>query len=415
MAAGPLSGVRIIDLTRGWAGPLATRILADLGAQVVKVEAATGRGPAHVPKDGRGVYPDRDPGERPWNRQGSFNKLNRNKQSVVLDLKTAEGRELVLRLVAESDVVIENMSARVMPALGLDYQALREANERIIYVAMPGFGLSGPYRDWVAYGPSLEPVSGLTSVMGYGPSEARVTSKAVPDAIAGVTAAAAVVTALHSREEHGSGALVELSQHEGAIAMIGEYFVEQELSGRQPERPGNGDREYSPHGTYRCRGDDEWIVIAARDQAEWQALCDVAGRGWRDDARFATVDGRREHRLDLDTLIEAWTCDEDKLQLTERLQAAGVPAGAVLSAPELLADRQLRERGFFVAIDHPDAGSVRYPGTPIVFDGRRADDWRPAPGLGEHNDAILVGLLGLSPDELRGLRARSIIADHPPD
>ena len=410
--AGPLNGVRVIDLTRVWAGPLATRILADLGADVIKVEAPTGRGAA-TPAAGVGRALGGS-GDRPWNQQGSFNKLSRNKRSLAIDLKSAEGRELFLRLVAESDVVIENFSARAMERLGLGYERLRAANESIIYVGMPGFGRSGPYRDYVALGPSIEPMTGLASLMGYGDGTPRVTSKAVPDAIGGTHGAAAVVSALQRRARTGTGCAVDLSQHEASVELLGEYFVDYQLTGRTPAVVGNGHAEWSPHGTYPCAGEDHWIVIAARDEAEWRALSALAARGWTEDQRFATAKVRREHTEAIDEAIGGWTRGFAAVELMSRLQAAGVPAGAVLSAPEMLADPHLRARGFFVTLDQPDVGEIVYPGTPVQFDGRRRSDWVPAPTLGQHNAEVLGGLLGLTDGEIDALHESGVLANRPP-
>jgi crotonobetainyl-CoA:carnitine CoA-transferase CaiB-like acyl-CoA transferase len=404
----PLEGIRVVDLTRIWSGPLATRTLGDLGAEVVKIEAHAGRGTGALGAD--------MPGDaRPWNRQGLFNKLNRNKQSVALDLKAPEGRELLLRLVAESDVVIENFSARAMPSLGLGYEALREANPAIVYVAMPAFGLEGPYRDYVGLGPSVEPTTGLTALMGYSDDEPRVTAKAIADAMAGTTATAAVLTALARRARTGEGALIDLSQHECGIAFLGEYFVERQLAGHEPERTGNAHREWAPHGVYRCEGDDDWIAIAARDDREWAALCELAGRGWERDPRFGDLAARRANHAALDAEIEAWTADQSKAALMHALQARGVAAGAVLSAPEWLAEPHLEARGYFVELEHEETGRGRWDGSPLRLDGARGyEGWRAAPLLGEHNASVLRQVLGLPADEIASLEARGVIADRPP-
>ena len=279
MAAGPLNGIRIADLTQVWAGPLATRILGDLGAEVIKVEAPLARGPAVIPVGMGGLYPDGDPAEHPWNRQGVTNKLNRNKKGFSVDLKTARGKELLLDLVAECDVLIENFSARAMPSLGLGYDSLQAVNESLIYVAMPGFGLTGDRRDWVAYGPSLEPMSGIASVMGYGPGEPRVTAMGSPDPIGGVAAASAVVNALQRRRQTGKGGLIDLSQHETCISLLGEMYIELQETGDHPKPAGNRHRLFAPHGIYRCAGDDDWLSLAARDHDEWTALATLAGAG----------------------------------------------------------------------------------------------------------------------------------------
>jgi crotonobetainyl-CoA:carnitine CoA-transferase CaiB-like acyl-CoA transferase len=400
----PLEGVRVLDLTRIWSGPVATRILGDLGAEVIKIEAHEGRGPR---------TPD---GGEHWNRQGLFNKLNRNKKSIAINLKVPEGRQIFLELVAQSDVVIENFSARAMPSLGLGYEELRRVNEQIIYLAMPAFGMSGPYRDYVGLGPSIEPLSGLTAIMGYSDDEPRVTAAALTDPIAGTTAASAVVTALWRRSETGKGALIDLSQHEAGVAFLGEYFVERQLTGEEPKRIGNRHRTFAPHGVYRCLGTDDWIAIAARDAREWAALCDVLGiADVAGDPRFSSLESRRANADALDEMIERATVAREKRELEAALQAKGVPAGAVLSAPEYLADPHLSERRYFAELDHPEAGRSTWDGSPMRFDGERGyADWDAAPCLGGDNRAILGALLGMSDERLGELYASGVLAEMPP-
>jgi len=399
----PLAGVRVIDLTRIWSGPLATRILGDLGAEVIKVEASTGRG---------AIFPGAT-SAHPWNTQGLFNKLSRNKTSVCLDLKSAEGKELFLGLVREADVVIENFSARAMPGLGLGYAALKAANARIVYLAMPAFGMRGPYRDYVGLGPSIEPITGLTALMGYSDSEPRVTSKALTDAMAGTTAASAVINALWRRERTGEGCLVDLSQHECGVGFLAEAFIERQLSGEEPRRMGNAHREYAPQGVYRCEGDDEWVAVACRDDAEWTALCLVleigAAPGW------ATVEGRLRAREAIDAVIEALTTGRAKGELMTALAAARVPAGAVQRPGEYLADRHLAARGYFVELEHPEAGTTPWDGNPVRFDGDRGHArWFAAPCLGGQNRETLSRVLGLDDARIDSLYAHGVLADSPP-
>jgi crotonobetainyl-CoA:carnitine CoA-transferase CaiB-like acyl-CoA transferase len=412
--ARPLDGVRILDLTRIWSGPLSTLILGDMGADVVKIEAQLGRGPAVLPP-GIGNILGSDAPEKHWNRQGLFNKLNRNKRSVAIDLKSEQGRAIFLRLVAEADVVIENFSARAMPGLGLGYEEMKQANEQIIYVAMQAFGQQGPYRDYIGLGPSIEPLIGLTAIMGYSDDEPRVTSKALTDAMGGVAAAAAVVTALDRRERTGEGGLIDLSQHETGVVMVGEQLIERQQSGVEPSRIGNADRAVAPHGVYRCAGDAGWITIAATDDRQWQGLAIAAGAGWADDTRFTTNDARLEHREALDQAIEAWTVGFEKVALMNDLQAAGVPAGAVYSSPEVMADPHLAERGYWIDLDEPDNGLQRYDGSPVHFDGDRGyAQYVPAPTLGGDNEAVLGGLLGMSDRDVAALYEGGVIVDRPP-
>jgi crotonobetainyl-CoA:carnitine CoA-transferase CaiB-like acyl-CoA transferase len=318
------------------------------------------------------------------------------------------------RLVAKSDVVIENFSARAMTSLDLGYERLHAANARIIYVAMPAFGCEGPYRDYVGFGPGVEPMTGLAAVMGYSDDEPRISATALPDPIAGLAAVAAVVTALERRERTGLGSQIDLSQHEAGIALLGEYFLEHQRTGREPERIGNAHHSFAPHGVYRCLGEDEWITLAARDDADWKALSAVAGRDWAADSRFATRSARLKHRTALDDEISGWTAGFDKFALMRSLLEAGVPAGAVLASREYLADPHLEARGYFADLSHPETGPQRYDGSPLMFNGARGyEQWTPAPRLGEHNAAVLRDMLEMDEAEIALLLADGVIADRP--
>lgn len=401
--ARPLAGVRVIDLTRIWSGPLSTRILGDLGADVIKIEASTGRG-ATFPGDFR---------PRPWNLQGLFNKLSRNKRSISLDLKAPEGRAIFLDLVRGADVVIENFSARAMPGLGLSYEEMRAVNARIVYLSMPAFGMRGPYRDYVGLGPSIEPITGMTALMGYSDAEPRVTSKALTDAIAGTTAASAVINALWRRGATGTGVLIDLSQHEAGVGFLAEAFIERQLSSEEPRRAGNAHRTFAPHGVYRCSGEDEWIALAARDDTEWAALCGVLGLDVG--GAHATAAGRLAGRAGVDARIEAASAVRDKLSLMSALAAAGIPAGVVQRSTEYLRDPHLAARGYFVDLAHPEAGTTAWDGSPLRFEGDRGHQhWFAAPCLGADNRSVLEDLLGLDSERLDALYADGVLAESPP-
>ena len=407
MADGPLRGVRILDLTHVWAGPLGTRILADLGAAVVKIEAPMGRGPRQY-KGGLplGGWLGGTPPAEPWNVNAIFVKLQRNKRSVALDLKAAAGRSTFLELVAAADVVIENFSARAMPTLGLGYATLAEANPKIVHVSMPGFGASGPYRDRVAFGPTVEPMSGLMAVMGYGPEEPRNTAMALMDPIAAINAAAAVVDALRRRERTGKGAFVEMSLHEGGVAFCGPWLIEHQLGG-DIRVLGNRHPRMAPHGVYRCAGDDAWVALACRDDADWRAL-----RGLIPDlpanadlaARIADHDG-------IDAAVSAWTRCRAKQGAAEELQAAGVPAGPVNITPDMTADPQVRARGFFVPLE---PGPTPMPGNPVKMAGIGSANWTPCPRLGADNRAVLADWLGYDAARIDALEAAGVLVDKPP-
>ena len=409
MAAGPLQGVRILDFTHVWAGPLATRILGDLGAEIIKVEAPWARGLAS--QSNARLSAD---GEDHWNRQGVTNKLNRNKLGLCLDSKTDDGHEILIDLVKQCDVVIENFSARAMTSMGLGWDTLRAANPQLIYVAMPGYGVSGPNKEFVAFGPSVEPMCGLTSIMGYSPEEPRVTAMAVPDACGGVTAAAAVVTALNRRDETGTGGFVELALHEAAIVLFGEYFLLDQLDAAPP-RMGNAHADFIPHGVYRCAGDDDWIAIAVCTEQQWRAFASLVGHGWAADGRFATLEARRQHHAELDAAIESWTVAFEKIALMERLQHAGVPAGALMVTPDFLADAQVKERQFFVEFEAEHIETKPFPGLPLTINGQRGEGWNRAPKLGEHNRDILRDMLGMQDAEIDSLESAGVITNRPPD
>ncbi len=410
----PLAGVRVLDLTHVWAGPLATRILGDLGAEIIKVEAPSARGQRVRPPPGVGLYPHGDPGDEPWNRQGMFNKLNRNKKSVSIDLKTAAGREVLLGLVAKCDLIIENFSARTMPKLGLGFDQLRQVNPQLIYVAMPGFGTDGPYKDFVAFGPSVEPMTGLTALMGYSADEPRMTSMALPDACSGVTAAVAMLTALARRRTSGQGGFIDLSLHEAAVVLFGEYPIARQLSGVEPDVLGNRHPVHVPFGVYPCAGADNWIQISVCDEEQWQALAHLVGEEWAQQAAFVSAAGRRAHSDEIDAGLAHWTIAQDKFALMARLQAVGIAAGAVLNAPELLDDAQIKARGYFVELGAAHIPSFPYPGTPLRIDGQGASGWTAAPRLGEHNTSVLADLLGLDPEHIAELQASGALVNVPP-
>lgn len=408
----PLTGIRILDFTHVWAGPLATRILGDLGAEIIKVEAPWARGPATLPPGAPALKTDY--GEDHWNRQSVTNKLNRNKLGLCIDAKSTAGLAVLLDLVKHCDVVIENFSASALSAMGLGWDVLKSVNPKIIYVAMPGFGISGCYRDFVAYGTIVEPMCGLTAFMGYSAEEPRVTATAIPDASAGVTAVAAVVTALQRRDEEGVGGYIELSLQEAAIALFGEYFLLEQLEGTPP-RLGNAHADYAPSGVYRCAGDDQWIAVTARDETEWRALAVTAELGWESERRYRSLEVRHDNRAMLDEAIGSWTCGFDKIELMIRLQNAGVPAGAVMVTPEFLQDPQVVERRFFVEFGGDHIDTKPYPGLPIKINDARGQGWRRAPKLGEHNHEILRDLLDMDQASIEELEQAGVIATRPPE
>ena len=412
-----LDGVRVLDLSRVWAGPLAARILGDLGADVVRVEATWSRGPKGVTDEQAArshLYPQGKAGARPWNRQGMFNKFNRNKRAVTLQLDTPAGKAVFERLVERADVVLENYSPRVMPQLGLGYDRLSELNPGIIYIGMPGFGWTGPARDWVALGTMIEPAAGLSSLMGYRDGGPYKSGVAWADPVAALHAAAAVLIALWDREADPQhrGQAIELAQFEGMIDFIGEEVLAAQVRGGDLPRLGNRHPFYAPQGCYPCAGEDRWIAISITSDAEWLRLCERAHFG--PDLAGLRLDERLECQDELDAAIAAWTRRFEHIALMKELQGAGVPAVAAFAARELVENEHLADRRFYVTIEHVDAGTFPFPGFPAHLDATPASFRLPAPGLGEHNREVFAGMLGMSDDELQALYAAGVIADEPP-
>ena len=410
---GPLKGVRILDLTHVWAGPMATRILSDLGAEVVKVERALGRGPSVAAIEPIAGWIGGEPGAQPWNNNAAFVKLARNAQSISLDLKHQQGREIFLQLVTVADVVIENFSARAMPAMDLSYDVLRAHNSRLIYITMPGYGTSGPYRDWVAFGPTVEPMTGLSQMLGYSQQEPRNSAMALMDPIGGTTAVTALLTALREREQTARGCYLELSLHECGVTFNGPWLIEQQL-GEELGPQGNGHPEMAPHGMYRCRSRDldddaDWLAVACQDQRAWEGLVTLLGNELDPEWDFAE---RVARVAAIDAALEDWSLGLDKDAAAEALQQVGVAAGAVATAPDMLAESQAQAREFFVPYER---FATPIPGNPIHMSGLSHTDWTPCPRLGAHSQSVLQQWLSMSPQQTQQLLDANIIAERPPD
>ena len=404
-----LEGVRVIEVTANWAGPLAGRLLADLGAEVIKIEYP--RRPAT--RGGRAPGGDSTV-VRGYNRGGYFNKMNRNKHDLTLDLGHPKGKELFIALARRSDVLVENNSARVMSNFGLDYQVLSLVNPRLVMISMPGFGMTGPERDYMAYGSNIETTSGYASLLGYGDGQPFRTGGFYGDPVAGAHGAFAVLAALHNRRRTGQGQLIDLSLNESLMSFLGEAFLEYGLTGRDPSQQGNRHPRMAPHGCYRCSGQDQWVAIAVRDDQEWTRLCAAVGHAeWAERIEWATLAGRLEHHDELDAAISEWTKERDHYEVMRALQAAGVPAGAVLQNWEMLSDPHVYHRGFYVMTEHPETGVLPFPGMPWKLSATPGSVRLPAPLFGQHNQDILGGILGLSTEEIAQLEAEEVISRVP--
>jgi len=400
----PLEGVRVIDLTMGWAGPFATRHLGDMGAEIIKVESIT------YPDWWRGTsYTDAYYSERLYEKATYFNMMNRNKLGITLDLTSAEGVALLKELVAGADAVIENYSAEVLPKLGLDYPALAEVNPDIVMVSMPAFGSNNAWSNTRAYGGTLEQASGLPMVSGMDHWPPTMTSYAYGDPIGGYNAAAALLIGLTARKKSGKGRFIDVSQVEGMLSLVAPSIIEQSVTGRVGPRIGNRHPHYAPHGCFRCGGADDWIVIAIATDAQWKSLCKAIGRPeLLNDAGLDHADGRRQRQDQIEEAIGAWTMRHGADEAMALLQAVGVPAGVARPIPGLLRDPHLVQRGFWRVVPRPFVGQYLAGGTFY----REHDKWAPvrhaAPTLGQHNEQVLAGILGIDAQRLAGLAERGV-------
>ena len=425
----PLRGIRALELAEIWAGPFCGVLLGDMGAEVIKVEALQrmARGPIRPGPNTPG-YPDYDPGERPWNRQGNFNATNRNKLGITLDLTTEQGVAALKELVAISDIMFTNYAFGVMDRLGLGHKVLRAIKPDLIVLFTPGYGNTGPYRGHRSMGMAIDAMTGHSALRGYPDLDLSHNSLVHhPDAVAAVTATFAITSALHYRARTGQGQFIDLSQAEAFMPHLGETFLENQMTGRPRERRGNSHPQMSPHGCYPCLGEDAWVTIAVRSDDEWHSFYGVIGQPELvADPRFATLDDRIANRAALDAIIGEWTAQRDRHDIAAQLQAQRIPSFPVLNCgPDTYDDPHLQARNYFQLIDQPDAGTYPMSGpvwatlshtdrnTAPEDAPRLPDRHEPAPGLGEHNEYLLADLLGHTADYLHELERASIIGTVP--
>ncbi len=407
----PLEGIRVVDFTQVFAGPTCTRILSDLGAEVIKIEARTR---ADVTRSL--IICDNDGRDTPWNRGSYFIVRNAGKKGVTLDLNDERGRSLALRLIERAAVVAESFTPRVMASFGLDYESLRQRKPDIIMISLSGYGQDGPYRDYSAYGMGLEPASGIAQQTGYPEGTPYRSGLSFTDPLSGFMGAGAVLTALEHRRRTGRGQYIDLSEQEAAIGLVTCALMEVQMNGRLPERRGNrswfGD---APQGVYPCAGNDRWVAISVSGDAEWERFCEAAGHPeWMEDPRFADILSRNEHQDALDEAVAGWTRTLDHYEATRKLQAAGVKAAPVLDGKEALLDPHLRERGHFDVVDQPAVG--RRPvqrHLAAKFSAFTPAARGHAPLMGEHNREVLQGMLGVTDEEYAQLEADGVIGDRP--
>jgi len=404
----PLDGVRVVDMTAWWAGPAAGHVLAALGADVVKVES-TAR------PDLMRYSSTRPPTEDLWWEWGPiYHGANNGKRGITLDLTRPEGIELLKRIVAVSDVVLENFTPRVMDNFGLGWDTLRAVNPRLVMTRMPAYGLDGPWRDRTGFAQTMEAITGMAWVTGWvdGPP---VLPRGPCDPLAALHAVFATMLALRDRETSGEGRLIEVTMIEAALNMAAEQVVEYGATGTVLERRGNRGPGAAPQNVYACAGHEQWLALAIATDEQWHRLREVLGDPeWAREPALATIAGRFDAHDTIDAELSRCFAARDARELAEELASRGVPAGYVIDARETARNPQMRHRGFFEIEDHPVTGRREVPVLPFRFrDLGRPWMRRPSPMLGQHNAEILGGLLDLGAAELADLEAAGIIGTRP--
>lgn len=403
----PLRNLKVLDLSMGWAGPLAVRQLADLGADVTKVESVENpdwfRG-----IDTRGPYYKL----KYYERHLGWQFMNRNKRGITLDISTPEGREIVFDLAKDADIVIDSYAADIMPKFGLTAEAFEAVNPRIIVLTMPAFGMQTSWRNGRAYGSTLEHASGLPSVNGRPTDPPAMSHAVMGDPIGGMTAAAALMIALLAREETGKCQHIDIAQAQCLIPLFAESLVSHAVTGQVPTRLGNRHPRYALQGCYPLMGDDKWITIAVRSDDEWQALCRVLQRtDLAEDPALATVDGRQAQADRVDAAIRDWTGLMRGFAAMTELQNGGIPAGIVRAPLDLPSDPHMMATGRYQTMTRVHIGSHMQP-RPAYTEGtvQTGYDARfPAPTIGQHNREILQGRLGIKDARFEALVAKGII------
>jgi crotonobetainyl-CoA:carnitine CoA-transferase CaiB-like acyl-CoA transferase len=392
----PLAGIRVLDLCWVLAGPLGTRTLANFGADVIKVESEARPDSLRTqPIPGLRFHPD---------LPDVLNDANTGKRSLLLDLTTEAGRDLLLELVAQSDVIADNFRAGSLARMGFPYERLREANPEIVVAHMPGPGSTGPWSDRRTLGPHLLAASGLNYLTGFEGRPPRNMGVAYPDFTSPLLMVAQVLAALYRRESTGEGCEIDLSQLSATISLLGADWMRYSRTGEQPPRPGNRDANYSPHGVFPTHGEDEWCAIAVEDDGQWRRLAELIGApGLGDDSRFSTHEARKTNEDALEAIIGAWTASQDRWELAAAVQAAGVAAAPVEDLRDML-------EGDTVMAEHYQR--VRQPSDPdleIVIDrdpiwisGHERELTR-APMRGEHSEYVVREMLGYSREEFDAL------------
>ena len=402
----PFEGIRVTDF--GWilAAPLATQWLTTLGAEVIRIES---RARLDLVRSGivGGVVPGPDPA---WNRVGTFNSLSYGKYSCCLDMTKPEAQELAYQIIRKSDVVVEAYTTPVIERFGLTYPQLKAIKPDIILLSNSSLGKTGPLKDVAGMGPANQAFASLPSMTGYEGGTPTSMGGTWPDYTVGMSIAFLIIAALCHRRRTGQGLHIDLSMAETVMAMIPGQLLDYVMNGRVAQPHGNRDDLAVPNNTYRCQGEDKWVAISVQDEHQWSAFCQATGHPeWLEDKRFHDALARHQHLEELDDLIAQWTRDLTAVQVMERLQAAGVPAGPSQNNVELINDPQLQARGQFIETDHPEVGRRLTMAMQGMFSAIPERRYEPSPLLGQHNDKVFHDLLGVSHDEIKRLIDEQVI------
>jgi len=396
-----LKGIRVADFSWAWAGPYATMLLALLGAEVIKIESQARLDHVRMRALGFGLFRGAD-------RSPFFNDLNLNKLGITLNLSQPEGVELAKRVVAVSDVVVQNMRPGVMDRLGLGYKALSKVKPDIIYLSSSACGTTGPERGYVGYAPTFGALGGAIYLNGYPDAPPQMTMGSI-DLRSAATAAFAILAGLCWRQRTGQGQHIDLSSQETITALVQDAIMDYTMNKRIQTRRGNRDDIMAPHNCYRC-SDGKWITIAVATEEEWQAFCQAIGApGWTGDERFCDAYQRRKNQEELDERVQEWTMTHTACEVMKLLQDAGVAAVPSLGGEGLYNDPHLRERECFQEVEHPVMGKRVVVAPHWKFSYTPASISRHAPLLGEHNEYVFSELLGMSIEEIEDLVQRGVI------
>jgi crotonobetainyl-CoA:carnitine CoA-transferase CaiB-like acyl-CoA transferase len=401
----PLKGIRIIDLCMGWAGPLAARNLADMGADVIKVESCENfdwwrsweATPEWIEEDGA-------------EKSAAFNTTNRNNRNITLDLSHPEGRDLLLKLVGTANAVMENYSGSVLPKLKLGYEIFKEVKEDVILLSMPAFGSTGPWKMFRAYGSTVEQSSGLPHINGISSDPPMMHHVAYGDPVGGLNGVSALLVALRHQAKTGEGQFIDLSQAESLFPLGAHGILEFTANSTPPLRSGNRSSLFAPHGVYPCVGEDKWIVIQILEEGQWLKFQEIVGAPIK---KFGDLKDRLSKLDELDKTISVWTSSQEAQKLMYVLQEARIPAASTQNVSSLLNDPHLNSRNFWQWLDRAIVGNQPNPSAPFYVNEKRLKIKTPAPTLGQHNEEVLTDILGLKQNDLDRLKDIGIIGTKP--